>query len=77
MEIINKRTILRLAVTNNWGGINSEDKKKKLIEYVHNFVTNNNAKNKLCDYLRDEMSVLFNVDIEDHSDDHIKNKLFV
>ncbi|SOV10114.1 pre-rRNA-processing protein TSR2, putative [Plasmodium gaboni] len=66
--IFNKWTILRLAVTNNWGGINSEEKKKKLIDYVHNFVTNNNAKNKLCDYLRDEMSVLFNVDIEDDSD---------
>ncbi|CRG93319.1 pre-rRNA-processing protein TSR2, putative [Plasmodium gallinaceum] len=67
--IFDKWTVLRLAVTNNWGGMNSEEKKKKLIEYVYNFVLSNNfRKNKLCDFLRDEMNTLFNVEIEDDSD---------
>ncbi|CRH03081.1 pre-rRNA-processing protein TSR2, putative [Plasmodium relictum] len=67
--IFEKWTVLRLAVSNNWGGINSEEKKKKLVEYVYNFVLSNNFRNnKLCDFLRDEMNTLFNVEIEDDSD---------
>ncbi|CXH87499.1 pre-rRNA-processing protein TSR2, putative [Plasmodium berghei] len=67
--IFEKWTVLRLAVTNNWGGTSSEEKKKKLIEYVHNYVLSNTTpKDKLCDYLRDEVNTLFNVDIDDDSD---------
>ncbi|CAD2084547.1 pre-rRNA-processing protein TSR2, putative [Plasmodium vinckei lentum] len=67
--IFEKWTVLRLAVTNNWGGTASEEKKKKLIEYVHNYVLSNTApKDKLCDYLRDEINTLFNVDLDDDSD---------
>ncbi|GAB64607.1 hypothetical protein PCYB_021760 [Plasmodium cynomolgi strain B] len=83
--IFEKWTVLRLAVTNNWGGPSSEEKKKKLIEYVHSYVLSERSgkkkkkktkysilasspKHKLCDYLRDEMNTLFNVDIEDDSD---------
>ncbi|KAI4840930.1 pre-rRNA-processing protein TSR2 [Plasmodium brasilianum] len=67
--IFEKWTVLRLAVTNNWGGANSEEKKIKLIEYVYNYIISKNTpKNKLGDYLRDEMGSLFNVDIEDDSD---------
>ncbi|CAG9484053.1 pre-rRNA-processing protein TSR2, putative [Plasmodium vivax] len=67
--IFEKWTVLRLAVTNNWGGPSSEEKKKKLIEYVHSYVFSaSSPKHKLCDYLRDEMNTLFNVDIEDDSD---------
>ncbi|EAA21698.1 hypothetical protein [Plasmodium yoelii yoelii] len=56
--IFEKWTVLRLAVTNNWGGTSSEEKKKKLIEYVHNYVLSNTTpKDKLCDYLRDEIEV--------------------
>ncbi|SBT30679.1 pre-rRNA-processing protein TSR2, putative [Plasmodium ovale wallikeri] len=67
--IFEKWTVLRLAVTNNWGGTSSQEKKKKLIEYVYNYVlSTSEPKNKLCDFLRDEMNTLFNVDIEDDSD---------
>ncbi|CAD2084527.1 pre-rRNA-processing protein TSR2, putative [Plasmodium vinckei brucechwatti] len=67
--IFEKWTVLRLAVTNNWGGTSSEEKKKKLIEYVHNYVLSNmTPKDKLCDYLRDEINTLFNVDLDDDSD---------
>ncbi|EUD64762.1 hypothetical protein C922_04906 [Plasmodium inui San Antonio 1] len=67
--IFDKWTVLRLAVTNNWGGPSSEEKKKKLIDYVHSYVLSaSSPKHKLCDYLRDEMNTLFNVDIEDDSD---------
>ncbi|VEV54629.1 pre-rRNA-processing protein TSR2, putative [Plasmodium vinckei vinckei] len=67
--IFEKWTVLRLAVTNNWGGTSSEEKKKKLIEYVHNYVLSNTTpKDKLCDYLRDELNTLFNVDLDDDSD---------
>ncbi|GAW79112.1 pre-rRNA-processing protein TSR2 [Plasmodium gonderi] len=67
--IFEKWTVLRLAVTHNWGGPNSEEKKKKLIEYVHSYILSTSSpKHELCNYLRDEMNTLFNVDIEDDSD---------
>ncbi|VWU52467.1 pre-rRNA-processing protein TSR2, putative, partial [Hepatocystis sp. ex Piliocolobus tephrosceles] len=67
--LFDKWTVLCLAVENNWGGIRSEEKKKSLIKYVHSYLLSNNlSKDKLSEYLKDEMSSLFNVELEDESE---------
>lgn len=75
--IFDKWTSCRLAVENNWGGMNSKEKKKILVDAVSDFVIKNSkSQAMLDDFLCDKMSSLFNTVIEDESEMEVTDLIF-